>query len=148
MTSAPPRRTTTRTLLRTSAVASIFAFATAAFAPPAAGPDISPATLLDRFARAAGGAADAGRGREFFTRTHGGKWSCASCHGNPPLADGKHAGTGTRIDALAPAANPRAFTDTARVDKWFKRNCNDVLKRECTPAEKADVLAWLAALPR
>ena len=30
---------------------------------------------------------------------------------------------------LAPAANPKAFTDTARVDKWFRRNCNDVLKQ-------------------
>jgi hypothetical protein len=29
------------------------------------------------------------------------------------------------------------------VEKWFKRNCNDVLARACTPAEKADVLAYL-----
>ena len=79
----------------------------------------------------------------FFTSRHGGEWSCSSCHGNPPVGTGKHAGTGKAIDPLAPAANPRAFTDTAKVDKWFRRNCNDVLQRACSPGEKADVLAWL-----
>jgi hypothetical protein len=47
---------------------------------------------------------------------------------------------------LAPAANPDAFTDAARVDKWFRRNCKDVLSRECTAAEKSDVVAFLLAL--
>jgi hypothetical protein len=44
---------------------------------------------------------------------------------------------------LAPAFNAKAFTDTAKVDKWFKRNCKDVLSRECSAQEKADVLAYL-----
>ena len=48
--------------------------------------------------------------------------------------------------AAGPAFNPERFTETAKVDKWFRRNCNDVLKRECTAAEKADVLAWLLKL--
>jgi hypothetical protein len=39
--------------------------------------------------------------------------------------------------------NPERFTDTAKVDKWFRRNCKDVASRECTAAEKADMLAWL-----
>ena len=47
---------------------------------------------------------------------------------------------------VGPAFNPKAFTDTAKVDKWFRRNCNDVLSRECTAIEKADVLAYLNAL--
>ncbi len=47
---------------------------------------------------------------------------------------------------MAPAANPRVFTDTAKVDKWFRRNCNDVAQRECTAQEKADVLAFLIGL--
>lgn len=112
----------------------------------AAAADTSPAQQLQRFAQQAGTAGDAARGRAFFTSRHGSEWSCASCHGNPPLAAGKHAGTGKRIEPLAPAANAAAFTDTARVDKWLRRNCNDVLKRECTAAEKADVLAWLVSL--
>jgi len=58
----------------------------------------------------------------------------------------KHANTGKLIAPLAPAFNPKAFTDTAKVDKWFKRNCNDVLSRECSAGEKADVLAYLNSL--
>jgi len=50
------------------------------------------------------------------------------------------------IQPLAPAANPQRFTDVAQVEKWFKRNCGDVLKRECTAQEKGDILAWLVTL--
>ena len=105
--------------------------------------DTTPALQLQRFATEAGTPGQAERGRVFFTSRHGGEWSCSSCHGNPPVGTGKHAGTGKAIDPLAPAANPRAFTDTAKVDKWFRRNCNDVLQRACSSGEKADVLAWL-----
>ena len=51
-----------------------------------------------------------------------------------------------RSRALAPAANAERFVDAAKVEKWFRRNCNDVMARECTPAEKADVLSWLMTL--
>ena len=85
----------------------------------------------------------AARGQRFFAATHGGDWSCASCHGNDPSAAGEHVVTGKRIEPLAPAANPDRFTRPASVEKWFKRNCNDVLKRPCTAHEKGDVLAWL-----
>jgi len=34
------------------------------------------------------------------------------------------------------------------VDKWFRRNCKDVLSRECSAAEKADVMAYLISLKR
>jgi hypothetical protein len=86
------------------------------------------------------------RGEQFFKATHGGEWSCASCHSNDPSGTGKHATTGKRIQPLAPAANAKRFTDSARVEKWFKRNCNDVLKRACTAQEKGDVLAYLLSL--
>ena len=89
---------------------------------------------------------NAQRGLAFFDNGHGGEWSCSSCHGTPPTAAGRHASTGKAIDPLAPAANPRAFTESARVEKWFRRNCKDVLARECSPAEKADVLAYLMSL--
>lgn len=108
--------------------------------------DTTPAQQLQRFSREAGSPADAARGKAFFTSKHGDAWSCASCHGAPPTATGKHATTGKAIPPLAPAFNARAFTDTAKVDKWFRRNCRDVLARECSAAEKADVLAYLASL--
>jgi hypothetical protein len=86
------------------------------------------------------------RGAEFFAASHGGDWSCASCHGEDPRAVGEHVVTGKRIEPLAPAANPERFTRPDKVEKWFKRNCNDVLGRPCTAQEKGDVLAWLMSL--
>jgi len=44
---------------------------------------------------------------------------------------------------MSPNVNSERFVDQAKVEKWFKRNCNDVLGRECTAQEKADVLSWL-----
>lgn len=117
-----------------------------ASALPVQAADTSPLQQLDRFAALAGARGEAERGRAFFTSRHAGDLACASCHGNPPVAPGKHASTGKTIEPLAPAANANAFTDTARVDKWLRRNCNDVLKRECTPAEKADLLAFLISV--
>ena len=83
------------------------------------------------------------KGEQFFNAKHGKEWSCASCHENPPNHETKHIVTGKVIKPLAPSASPARFTDEAKVDKWFKRNCNDVLGRECTAQEKADVLSWL-----
>ena len=80
------------------------------------------------------------RGESFFKQTHGNELSCSACH------TGKHAKTGKAIQPLAPAANAKRFTDTAKVEKWFKRNCNDVLDRVCTPQEKGDVLAYLLTI--
>lgn len=108
--------------------------------------DTTPAAQLQRWSAQAGTPGDAQRGQAFFNAKHGAEWSCASCHGTPPTAQGKHANTGKLIAPLAPAFNPKAFTDTAKVDKWFKRNCNDVLSRACSATEKADVLAYLNSL--
>ena len=108
--------------------------------------DTSAADQLTRWTAEAGAPAQAERGRVFFSARHDGEWSCASCHGTPPTTAGKHASTGKTIAALAPAFNPKAFTDSARVDKWFRRNCKDVLSRECSAQEKADVMAYLIRL--
>lgn len=108
--------------------------------------DTSPAQQLERFSAQATAPGQAERGRVFFTSRQGGEWSCASCHGSPPTQPGKHASTGKSIDPMAPAVNPKVFTDTAKVDKWFRRNCKDVLQRECSAGEKADVLAYLIGL--
>lgn len=115
---------------------------------PARAADTTPSAQLARFSAEAQAPGNAERGRQFFTSRQGGKWSCASCHGETPLAAGKHASTGKSIDPLAPAANAQAFTETAKVDKWFRRNCKDVAKRECTASEKADVMAYLVGLKR
>ena len=108
----------------------------------------TPAQQLAGYTAQAGAPAVPARGQQFFNTRHGREWTCASCHGALPTQAGKHASTGKSIDALAPAFNPERFTDTAKTEKWFRRNCNDVASRECTAAEKADVLAWLLALKR
>lgn len=115
---------------------------------PARAGDTTAAAQLERWSAQAGKPGQVEAGRAFFQGRHGGDWSCASCHGMPPTTDGKHASTGKRIAPLAPAFNASAFTDTAKVDKWFRRNCKDVAARECTAQEKADVLAFLSSLKR
>ena len=87
----------------------------------------------------------AARGAQWFASRHGTDWSCATCHTASPLASGRHATTGRAIAPLAPAANPQRLTDTAKIEKWFKRNCNDVLGRARTQAEKGDAIAWLTS---
>jgi mono/diheme cytochrome c family protein len=106
----------------------------------------TPAELLAGYTAQAGKPAAPARGQQLFTTTQGCEWSCASCHAAVPSQAGKHASTGKAIGALAPSFNPERFTDPAKVEKWFRRNCNDVMARECTPAEKADVLAWLMTI--
>lgn len=86
------------------------------------------------------------RGQQFFQSTHGREWSCASCHTKSPTGTGKHQVTGKTIAPLAPAVNAERFTRPSKVEKWFKRNCGDVLGRACTAQEKGDVLAFLVTL--
>ena len=83
------------------------------------------------------------RGQRFYADTYGKEWSCASCHRRSPAATGEHVATGKTLAPLAPAANPERFTRPDKVEKWFKRNCNEVLGRPCTAQEKGDVLAYL-----
>ena len=91
--------------------------------------------------------ADAGRGRQLFTANHSHSPelpSCSHCHGNDPRQPGKHALTGKHIEPMAVAANPARFSERRKADKWFGRNCREVLGRECSAAEKADVLRYLS----
>ncbi len=106
----------------------------------------TPAELLSGYTAQAGQAANAAKGEAFFKASHGQEWQCISCHGKSPMTGGRHASTDKAIEPLAPSANAKRFTDSAKVEKWFRRNCKDVLARECTAAEKADVLAWLMTL--
>ncbi|WP_294765666.1 DUF1924 domain-containing protein [uncultured Rhodoferax sp.] len=108
----------------------------------------TPQEQLSALSAQAGRSPNPAQGQQFFTTTQGREWSCASCHNAQPTGEGKHANTGKSIAPLAPAFNPERFTDPAKSEKWFRRNCKDVLARECTAAEKADVLAWLINLKR
>jgi hypothetical protein len=91
----------------------------------------------------------ADRGKTFFQGTHtGGKEdspSCTSCHTKDLTKTGKSR-AGKEIAPMAASVNPKRFTDPADVEKWFSRNCPDVLGRECTVTEKGDALAYLLSL--
>lgn len=106
----------------------------------------TPAEQMAGYVSQSGQPAQPARGQEFFTSKHGKDWSCSSCHTAKPTAEGKHATTGKVIGPMAPVLNPQRFTEAAKTEKWFRRNCNDVLGRECSATEKADVLAWLLSL--
>jgi hypothetical protein len=84
----------------------------------------------------------ASAGRRLYT-TKVGKLACASCHTDSPMVEGRHVKTNKLILPMAPSANPKRLTDAANVEKWFKRNCNDVLKRPCRAQEKGDFMAYL-----
>lgn len=87
----------------------------------------------------------AARGQTFYNAKSG-ELACASCHGDSPKAAGKHVKTGKDIQPLAPSANVQRFTDAAKVEKWFGRNCKDVLNRACSAQEKGDFIAYLLSV--
>jgi len=97
-------------------------------------------------AQAPGFVASAARGNDFFHTRHGQEWACASCHTANPTNQGKHVVTGKAIQPMAVVVNAERFTRPDKVEKWFTRNCKDVVGRECTAAEKADVVAYLATI--
>jgi cytochrome b len=90
----------------------------------------------------------AARGRTLYFEEHegrSGKTSCATCHTTDPTTKGRSP-AGKLIDPLAPSANPSRFTDAATADKWFDRNCKQVMQRPCTMRERGDLLTWLLTL--
>ena len=94
----------------------------------------------------AGFNASAQRGRAFFAQTRDVSDrlpACTSCHSESPVSAGKHAITGKVIAPLSPRANAERLSSERQVEKWFRRNCREVVGRECTAAEKADVVAYL-----
>ena len=92
----------------------------------------------------------ASRGEQFYhaKRAHssGKQISCATCHTDNPMSVGAHAKTRKEIQPLAPNANKERFSDAAKVEKWFKRNCQDVLERACTAQEKGDFIAYVSSV--
>lgn len=91
----------------------------------------------------------ADKGERFFhaERLHsdGKKVSCATCHTADPSKPGKTRANKV-IEAMAISVNPQRFSDEAKVEKWFGRNCKDVLERACTAQEKGDFIAYLLSI--
>jgi hypothetical protein len=122
-------------------------------AQAAAGPGQQ--ALLDSYAALAK-AADAGfsgfsaeRGKAFFlarnTTGNADTPSCSTCHTTDPRNPGQTR-VGKAIAPMAVSLSPDRFTDMDKVEKWFRRNCNTVLGRECTPQEKGDFITYMSSL--
>lgn len=102
-------------------------------------------TILESYRSSAFKDFSAARGQTFYSAKSG-DLSCASCHTESPKAAGRHATTGKEILPLAPTANAERFSDPAKVEKWFKRNCNEVMKRACTAQEKGDFMTYVLSV--
>ncbi len=89
------------------------------------------------------------KGATFFKteRVHsdGKNVSCATCHTADPRNQGKTRANKV-IEPMAPIVNPKRFTDAAKVEKWFGRNCKDVLERACTAQEKGDYISYMLSI--
>lgn len=103
--------------------------------------------LFAKYKTEGAGSFNAEQGKKNWTKEGKGEggemMSCTKCHGDDLTKDGKHYKTGKLIKAMAPSTNAERFTDAKKMEKWFKRNCNDVWGRECTAQEKGDVLKFL-----
>lgn len=90
---------------------------------------------------------DAKKGEKIFTSKHIGKKgkeiSCVSCHSANLQNSGENFFTGKTIEPLSPKANPKRFTEIKTIEKWLKRNFNDVYNREGTALEKGDVVTYI-----
>jgi hypothetical protein len=88
----------------------------------------------------------ADRGARFFRTEHihsdGKKVSCSTCHTTDPRNQGRTRANKV-IEPMATIVNPLRFTDEVKVEKWFGRNCNDVIERNCSAQEKGDYIQYL-----
>ena len=127
---------------------SAFTLGVASWTATAASPQqIQQAYASEATRQQPGFAASATRGGIFFRRqfaVSANMPACTACHGDNPALPGRHVVTGKEIRPLAPQVNPERFADAAKVEKWFGRNCKEVVGRPCTPGEKADVMQFLA----
>lgn len=95
--------------------------------------------------------ATAEAGRDFYTKKYARRKdnkeeSCSSCHTDNPLNKGKHVDTGKPIQPLSPVTNEARFKDLQKVETKFKKHCNNIIGRDCTPAEKSNYVTYLLSL--
>jgi Domain of unknown function (DUF1924) len=117
-----------------------------------AGSDETHKPLLDFYAQQAKSADpaftefSAARGQTLFLSTFtGGKpnmSSCTACHTKDPTKTGQTR-AGKDIEPMAASVNPKRYTDLEKTEKWFGRNCRNVLGRECTAPEKGDFITFM-----
>ena len=129
----------------------VWLIAAACALAPAASAE-SPTPLLDFYASqakasdSAFGGFSAERGEHLFrTNFSSGKPdtpSCTTCHTTDPRKTGQTR-AGKDIEPMAASANSKRYTDQAKAEKWFGRNCNNVLGRECTATEKGDFITFM-----
>ncbi len=123
-------------------VSTIF-FATTALASPASD------SLLTKYKAEGVSRIDAAKAKADWTKEgkaeDGETISCSTCHGSDLSKPGKHRKTHKVIDPMSTRVNTERFTDEKKIEKWFKRNCNDTWGRECNSQEKADFLTFLLA---
>ncbi|MBI5563240.1 MAG: DUF1924 domain-containing protein [Deltaproteobacteria bacterium] len=138
------------------AVLAAAVFAAAAASRAGVGPNQEMQSLLDGY-QAEARKADPGfkgfsaeEGKAFFNskRLHSVRKeerSCTVCHTADPKRMGKTT-VGKPIEPMAASVNKERFTDPKKVEKWFKRNCEWVLERECTPKEKGNYIHYMLSL--
>jgi Domain of unknown function (DUF1924) len=68
--------------------------------------------------------------------------SCTTCHTTDPRKTGQTR-AGKDIEPMAASASPKRYADQAKTEKWFGRNCNNVLGRDCTATEKGDFITFM-----
>ncbi len=68
--------------------------------------------------------------------------SCTTCHSKNPKDSGRTR-AGKDIGPMALSVKSDRYSDIAETEKWFKRNCDSVLGRQCTPAEKGDFITFM-----
>lgn len=100
-------------------------------------------TQLQRYQAQGAGPFTAAAGQKLWLQDMDGR-SCASCHTAKVTDMGMHQNTRKPIDPMAPSITEDRLTDSAKIEKWFSRNCNWTFKRDCTPQEKGDALLWLS----
>jgi mono/diheme cytochrome c family protein len=107
----------------------------------------TPAEILAAYAKKAGAPGVPERGQKLFNQDFNRDFpGCSACHGAVPVKAGKDLVSDKAIEPLAPQANAKRFVDATRVELKFKLNCMDVVGRECTAQEKADIMSWLLTL--
>lgn len=80
--------------------------------------------------------------RQAFTTGKPDTPTCATCHGSDARVAGRTP-LGKVLEPMAVSVTPSRYSDPAKVEKWFKRNCMEVLGRECTASEKGDWLSFM-----